>query len=56
MIAGKDYFGKALSYKMPELPDIIVYIEALKKRILNQTLQRVRIAHPFLVRTAEPSL
>jgi formamidopyrimidine-DNA glycosylase len=56
MIAGKNYFGKVLSYKMPELPDIIVYIEALKKRILNQTLQRVRIAHPFLLRTAEPPL
>ena len=41
---------------MPELPDIVVYIEALQKRILNQTLQRVRIAHPFLLRTAEPAL
>jgi formamidopyrimidine-DNA glycosylase len=41
---------------MPELPDIIVYLEALQKRTLNQPLQRVRIAHPFLLRTAEPSL
>jgi formamidopyrimidine-DNA glycosylase len=41
---------------MPELPDIIIYIEALQKRILNQSLKRVRIAHPFLLRTAEPSL
>lgn len=41
---------------MPELPDIAVYIEALQNRILNQPLQRVRIAHPFLLRTAEPSL
>ncbi|MGD0916740.1 MAG: DNA-formamidopyrimidine glycosylase family protein [Thermodesulfobacteriota bacterium] len=41
---------------MPELPDITIYIEALQKRILNQSLQRVRIAHPFLLRTAEPSL
>jgi formamidopyrimidine-DNA glycosylase len=40
---------------MPELPDIVVYIEALQKRILNQPLSRVRIAHPFLLRTAEPS-
>jgi formamidopyrimidine-DNA glycosylase len=41
---------------MPELPDIIIYIEALQKRLLNQSLQRVRIADPFLLRTAEPSL
>jgi formamidopyrimidine-DNA glycosylase len=39
---------------MPEQPDIIVYIEALEKRIMNQMLKRVRIAHPFLLRTAEP--
>jgi len=41
---------------MPELPDIVVYLEALQKRILNQPLQRVRMAHPFLLRTAEPPL
>jgi formamidopyrimidine-DNA glycosylase len=39
---------------MPELPDIVVYIEALEKRILNQTLETVRIASPFLLRTATP--
>jgi formamidopyrimidine-DNA glycosylase len=39
---------------MPELPDIVVYIEALEKRIMNQLLKGVRIAHPFLLRTAEP--
>ena len=41
---------------MPELPDIVVYIEALEKRILGQTLERVRIASPFLLRTANPAL
>ena len=39
---------------MPELPDIVVYIDALKKRILDQRLERVRIASPFLLRTATP--
>jgi len=39
---------------MPELPDIVVYIEALEKRILGQSLEHVRIASPFLLRTAEP--
>jgi formamidopyrimidine-DNA glycosylase len=41
---------------MPELPDIVVYIEALEKRILDQSLDGVRIASPFLLRTATPPL
>lgn len=41
---------------MPELPDIVDYIEALKPRVLGQPLQQVRVSHPFLVRTAEPPL
>jgi formamidopyrimidine-DNA glycosylase len=39
---------------MPELPDIVVYLEALDKRILGQTLEGVRIVSPFLLRTASP--
>jgi formamidopyrimidine-DNA glycosylase len=41
---------------MPELPDIVVYIEALEQRILNQTLDRVQIGSPFLLRTAVPPI
>lgn len=41
---------------VPELPDITVYIEALNARILGETLERVRVAGPFLLRTAHPSL
>jgi formamidopyrimidine-DNA glycosylase len=41
---------------LPELPDIIVYIEALEQRILGQTLEHVQLASPFLLRTAEPPL
>ncbi len=41
---------------MPELPDITVYIEALEKRILDQTLERVQLASPFLLRTATPPI
>jgi len=41
---------------VPELPDIVVYIEALAPRILNQRLERVRVASPFLLRTATPPL
>lgn len=41
---------------MPELPDLVVYIEALEKRILAQTLEAVRVVSPFLLRTAIPPL
>jgi formamidopyrimidine-DNA glycosylase len=41
---------------VPELPDIVVYIEALEKRILGQTLEHARIVSPFLLRTAAPPL
>jgi formamidopyrimidine-DNA glycosylase len=39
---------------VPELPDIVVYIEALQKRIVGQRLDHIRIASPFLLRTAIP--
>jgi formamidopyrimidine-DNA glycosylase len=41
---------------MPELPDIVVYIEALEQRIPGETLERVTIAAPFLLRTAVPPI
>ncbi len=41
---------------MPELPDITVYIEALERRIVGQSLLKVRVNSPFLVRTYEPPL
>ncbi len=40
---------------MPELPDITVYIEALERRLAGATLQRIRIANPFVLRTVEPT-
>ena len=41
---------------MPELPDIAAYLEALEPRVLNQPLERVRLANPFLLRTIQPPL
>ena len=41
---------------MPELPDITVYIEALERRVLGQTLDDIRIANPFLLRSVDPPL
>jgi len=41
---------------MPELPDITVYIEALESRVVGQTLDRVRIPKPFLLRSVDPPI
>jgi formamidopyrimidine-DNA glycosylase len=41
---------------MPELPDITAYIKALEQRVLSQTLERVQIGSPFLLRTALPPI
>ena len=41
---------------MPELPDVVLYIEALEKRIVGQPLGGVRLASPFLLRTVEPPI
>ncbi len=41
---------------MPELPDISAYVEALTARIAGLPLEHVRIAKPFLLRTAQPPI
>jgi formamidopyrimidine-DNA glycosylase len=41
---------------VPELPDITVYIEALDARVVGHTLERVRIAKPFLLRSVDPPI
>src|SRR5215813_12753148 len=41
---------------MPELPDVLLYIETLKPRVLNQTLERVRLSSPFVVRSVDPPI
>jgi formamidopyrimidine-DNA glycosylase len=41
---------------MPELPDVAAYISALEPRIVGRVLTRVRVANPFLLRTADPPL
>ncbi|HTB16904.1 MAG TPA: DNA-formamidopyrimidine glycosylase family protein [Bryobacteraceae bacterium] len=41
---------------VPELPDIVIYIEGLEKRILGQVLEGVRMVSPFLLRTVDPPL
>ncbi len=41
---------------MPELPDVTVYVEALRTRLIGRTLVRVHVRSPFLLRSAEPPL
>ncbi|MDX2168080.1 MAG: DNA-formamidopyrimidine glycosylase family protein [Deltaproteobacteria bacterium] len=41
---------------MPELPDVTIYLEALAARVLDQPLEKVRLASPFVLRTVEPPL
>ncbi len=41
---------------MPELPDIELYLHALRPRIVGHPLQRIRLASPFLVRSVDPPL
>ena len=41
---------------MPELPDIVVYVESLERRIVGRTLEQVRLNSPFVLRTAVPPL
>jgi formamidopyrimidine-DNA glycosylase len=40
---------------VPELPDVIVYIEALEPRVVGQPLEGLRLGNPFIIRTIEPA-
>jgi formamidopyrimidine-DNA glycosylase len=41
---------------MPELPDVTIYLEALRPRVVGQPLERVRLASPFILRSVEPPI
>jgi len=41
---------------MPELPDVELYLSALRTHVGGRTLERVRLATPFLLRSVEPPL
>ena len=41
---------------MPELPDILLYLHALRPRIVGQRVEGVRLASPFLLRSIDPPL
>jgi formamidopyrimidine-DNA glycosylase len=39
---------------VPELPDLVVYIEALRERLIGARLDRVLLVSPFVLRSVEP--
>jgi formamidopyrimidine-DNA glycosylase len=41
---------------LPELPDVTVYIETLRARILGQEIRGARALNPFVLRTVDPPL
>ena len=41
---------------MPELPDVEVYVDCLRARVVGHCLERIRIGNPFVVRSVSPPL
>ena len=39
---------------MPELPDVTVYVDRLTAKVVGHRLERLRIGHPFLLRSVSP--
>jgi formamidopyrimidine-DNA glycosylase len=48
--------GRAYLSRVPELPDIVAYVEALDARVVGQPIAEIRLKTPFLLRTVEPPL
>ncbi len=48
--------GRRYRAAMPELPDIVVYLERLQPRVQNQVLESATLASPFLLRTVDPPI
>lgn len=40
---------------MPELPDVTIYVDALRARLVGRRLERIRLASPFVLRTVTPA-
>ena len=41
---------------MPELPDVVLYIESLDRLLLGETIRNVRVRSPFVLRTFDPMI
>jgi len=41
---------------LPELPDVVVYLEALTRHIVGRRLERIHLFSPFVLRSVEPPI
>jgi formamidopyrimidine-DNA glycosylase len=41
---------------LPELPDVVVYLEALTRHIVGRRLERITLHSPFVLRTVDPPI
>ena len=41
---------------MPELPDVVAYVDALRAHVVNTRLREVRLLSPFVLRSVDPPL
>jgi formamidopyrimidine-DNA glycosylase len=41
---------------LPELPDVVLYIEALKPRVVGRRLERLHLLSPFVLRSVDPPI
>ncbi len=55
LLSGRSNLYNVVDF-MPELPDVVVYIESLERRMLGARLVGVRLNSPFLLRSVDPPL
>lgn len=41
---------------MPEYPDVEVYLDCLRPRVLDQPLEKIQVADPFVLRSVDPPI
>jgi formamidopyrimidine-DNA glycosylase len=41
---------------MPELPDVVVYLEALTRHAVGRTLKKINLLSPFVLRSVDPPI
>jgi formamidopyrimidine-DNA glycosylase len=41
---------------VPELPDVVVYLEALQRHVVGQRLERLNLLSPFVLRSVDPPI
>src|SRR5262245_8070797 len=41
---------------MPELPDLVIYLEALNRGVVGRRIESIRLLSPFVLRSVDPPL